>query len=381
MGVASARTLVPIDKWATFMGIPGWLFNQVYNPDIPLRGAGDVLWYQGHGLGTYESFVGREEVGDAMAEAERMVANALSYWPGRTWIAGEEHSWIRVKRGVQEMVPRYYTTWKNVHLFGIEAWTDLNIYPTLVVYAGTTATVTFATTVTAPEEIVIVPFGCDPTTEPCEIRPLTVTITGGVCTATGPKWLFVRPEYRETLDNDLALDDDAYFVTAVEAYRHYTDTTQQARYVWIGTGSNCSTTLCAETCVDGCANVLSRRDGKFEVWPASYSGGTWSMGTWPYSVPPSFVRVWYETRYSDKLATTPTYGIPVALEAAIFHLTNILLPDEICGTDYTKSKFARDREQSDNYDWSVATAMRYFGTTQRGAVLAAGLLNRLEPQN
>ena len=112
MARADTWTLLCIDDWARLMAIHPDAWNQVYYPAAPYPGACERTWLQ-HGWldQTSGRITGREDVAQALATAEEMIAHALGFWPAPTWIRGEPHQWPRPARGLQTAYPPIQLDW------------------------------------------------------------------------------------------------------------------------------------------------------------------------------------------------------------------------------------------------------------------------------
>jgi hypothetical protein len=238
-----------------------------------------------------------------------------------------------------------------------------------------TATVSFATTLTDPCEIEIVPFGRDPTAREWRIRPLEKTISGGTFTATGPRWLFMNPDNWLTVD-EFMLDNDTNFLTLVDAYRHYNDNTQHGQFVWEAEGE-CTEVPCAETCQNGCVEVIRARTGSFEIYPATYGSGAWAKTTWTLNRTPDAVRIWYYAGYRDSLCNG-CYNLG-PLEEAIVRYANVLLPAHPCGCQLTRQRYKEDNEVQEVVTPDMVSAEASFGTMKNGAVYAHSVVKSIRP--
>lgn len=388
MAISKVKTLLPLDVYAEHMAITGWLFNQVIHPLRPARGSCELAWLQSGHAGDPNRIVGRDDVARAIAVAERKVAAMLSYWPAPVWVQAEEHNWPFPERGVLNTLPYFKTNWGYLIEPGVEAWRLLVLYPGGIIYSDEdfdavldTATITVDLTglpTCATCDVVVVPPGMDPSHREWRIRPLDIVRVGDVLTITGPRWLFVRPvEWMDVVD--IPLDEDAAFLTGVDIYCHYNDSSTQAQYAWSGNGNVCLP-VCQETCQDACVTVAHYRTGHFYAQPASYSPTTqqWTAANWAQYTLPVKLRIWYRAGYRDHVSG-PCDWMGEEVKEAIVRLANCYLPEAPCGCGLTRERWERDREEQDINTLDIALAQSAFGTTARGAIFAHSVFKTLPP--
>ncbi len=386
MARADEYTLLPLDYYARLMAIHPDAFNQVVNPVNPYAGACERVWIQ-YAWMDYDTGrnVGREELAQAIYTAEEMIAYACGFWPAPLWSAGEEKNWPRPARGRQVRYPPINTNWGYVIEGGQRALTMID-EDAPVVYSASilggvldTATINITaaqmTAASASREEVAV-FFADEITDNWWISYLTITedATTGDITIVGRRSQFVDPDLWE-VSNDIALNVNANFVTAVDVYRRYNDPSQPAQVVWKGGMDACSTTLCADTCQTSCLSVDDVRQGIVRTIPGTYSGGAWAASAFSIGRLPDKTRLWY---YHGILQNR-NMQIRPPLAEAIVRLANTYLVAEPCGCDQTRHRWQRDREEADINTYDAAMAMSYFGTTMRGAVFAWSVIKRLAP--
>lgn len=395
MARSDIGTLLELDEYARIMAMPGWHFNQITRTDREFRGLCDDLLVQSGYFVDPTRIVGRDEIAQAIAVAERQVAAMLHYWPAPKYICADEIAWPVPRRGTQLTYPPLRLNWGKVVEVGIEAW-DLIVENLPVVYSVRSglpappssldwATVTYAAVpaVAGICELVIVPSGYDPAAQEWRIRPLNVTLVGTTVTFTGWRWQFVLPPgWLEP--TPISLDDNAMFIQGgiydggVDLYRHYTDATSQAQLVWKN-GTTCDA-VCAEGCVPGCVTIDNSRVGLVVVKPATWSSttGLWTLATCPGCGLPNSARVWYLAGYDDSLCVNCAQMGPQVKEA-IVRLANCHLPEAPCGCDPTRGRWERDREEMAVDSMDVELAQSAFGTTMRGAVFAYNVFSKLPP--
>lgn len=389
MAHSKIRTLLSIDEWAEIVGIPGWIFNQVRHPERPLRGECEDYWLQSSAYSDPNRPVGRDQIARAIATAEDRMAALAGFFMAPKWVCAEKVKWPLPRRGQQTQYPILQSRWGHLISAGQEAWEQINAlgYPTSIVYTDEDgdavldwATITYNLYLESYDEceIAVVPPGKDPTEEDWRIRPLQISInaTTNVLTIQGPRWMFVDPDNWLPLD-PILLSDNTKFLTGVDLWRHYNDsTTQQAQYVW--DGDACDLT-CGTTCQDACITITNERLGHFEARTATYGSGAWASTAW--AVPqysPSRVTLWYYSGFRDYSCGDCDY-MSYELKEAIVSLANALLRMPPCACGIAAERIARDRDTQEIDNINVALAKTAFGTAAAGAVFAYSVVSGLPP--
>lgn len=304
-------TLLSLWRYARIMGIPPVHFASATAGTIfPGGGSCNALWYkyawQGSDRVSYEDLV------IALRDAEGEVARMMGYWPAPTWLTNEPC----------RIYPRFYQTLAAYGIYGTvhsrensvrTKWgkviapgrrTATFIDSPRPVYSdedadgfNETATITFATTVTDTKEIHIY-FYDHNGEEEWEIRPArSITITGGNCTVVFWSWQLIEPtlyEWFPTADDHDPIDisTDVNFVTEVDAYRVYNDTTQVAvQFSWEPDVSCASDTI-ALTTQNGTFLVRNTDNGDIIPYPATY-GTDWQRDDFTLCYEPDNVNLWY----------------------------------------------------------------------------------------
>ena len=299
MARCSINTGLPLDTWAAILGISPWEFNQCAYPFPKSAQCSDVLyqfpWQKDH--------LSREEIGEAIADAERMMADELGYWPSPTYIVGEDVQYPRPYQnqaygfggGIRGQLKTVNLKWHKVisggslnrTFLGQIAGADLvkldndgdGVYETFQ------ATITDATIsdLTDPYELALY-FSAgnrhgEELRETWRIRPLTISITGDTATITGQRTLLINPQI-EFAANAAKLDPavDGNYVTTVECYRVFTDTTSTEAQPYQGVAKWKTTPGCTQNCTfrvkelclgqddDGMGSVFASY-GPSSAWP------------------------------------------------------------------------------------------------------------------
>ncbi len=243
---ASIYTHLSLYEWGKALGIHPFELAQVGAGFPGNRGAQcPHVFYQ---YQYQKDFLSREEVAQAIVDAENMVAHELNYWPAPHYTVDEVIPYPRPHQSWRYGVgttPRgdwkpVETRWHKVVGGGVFNRTQIGanhlVNPSDPDGDGINDffTITpFATTVTNPNEIAIYYKASDRNNEPISetwrIRPVNVTISGGNATVTGSMALLVKPDLTlgydpQNLDVTLATN----FVSEVETYRVFRDDTATA---------------------------------------------------------------------------------------------------------------------------------------------------------
>jgi len=283
MARASIRTQLPLDTFAKLVGIHPLHFNQVEVQDLAPATDASAPFLQ-HEWQLADR-IGRE----ALAREIRSVEDQILPWLGFSPLAQWYEDDIATTRPNASYLNPNYKLWNEqlehakVLSGGVEAWTLIS--NEAVVYTdedfdgySETATVGCATTVTEAEEISI----CYPNSvaSEWEIRPITVTIVGGVATIVCRReQLVIAAAMEELTPRSVDGLDDANFLTTVDVYRHWNDPSDQGQLEWISTtvpGGLNTQTVC-----------LVLRDSRLGIamiqpatWDATTEAFTFNCASW-----------------------------------------------------------------------------------------------------
>jgi hypothetical protein len=371
MARARTKTLLPLDTWAEIVGLDPRHFNQVTTAAKPNTLCSQVMkqyaWQE-------SGQVGREDVAQAIAQAEQMVTAELGYTPLPDWVVDER---VRTSQpGIPNVInighsdargfamPAFLRR-KHFITGGIEAKVVIEA-EAAVVYTdedgdgyAETATITVATTVTDPDEIAVY-FPGESARDEWEVRPLndpltrrrSVTIAGGNVVIVMAAEQLVDPGLWDAL-NPVAVDGNnaANFQVEMDVYRHFNDPQQQVTLMWLPTAQfcDCGTTgcvTCAHTVQTGC---LVARDQRNSI--ANFSAATWNAtdeafdtATPTLSRIPENLRVWYYAGLRDQdHAIAPRLEMDPAMARHISYLALLHLPRPVCTCDAVKTLFADKR--------------------------------------
>lgn len=357
-----------LDVWREVMFESKYHFNQVVGEGAPANSDCPNVYIQ----------TLRDNIAIAMNQAWNMAVHYTGYNPTPIW----EDVKLPLKRGrpwqLQTLrIPRRYITaigQRNSSV--IEAAAS-------VIYSDAdgdgvddTATISVATTITNTDEIQVFFQTTDgapaAANEYYQIRPLTVSISGGNATITGHRSLFVKPStiwdvpydpsdpsYQTVNAGDTQTAGD--FVTKVDVYRIYNDTSTVATLIadpyWTKTSS-----LGTDVTFAGIVWLEEEDSGYVRVR---------ENGSCPEYI--SHMRLYYK---SGKPLENSM--MDVQLQKALSHLANALMPYDmelpLCTA--SKNRYQDDRRQSDPiptwdnplgslrghiYAWSILKQMTLVG--------------------
>lgn len=349
MARCSTQTLLALDEWAQILGIDPWSFNSCVYPGTKSAQCRDVFqqfsWQKDH--------LSREEVGDAIAEAERMLADSLLYWPAPYYVVDEV---IPYPRPYQRVYFGYAGTWRgewktfgtrwhkvisggvlNRTLIGNIAGVNLTASDLDGdgVKETFTATITDAAvgTITDVNEIALYFVSTDrhgeSISETWRIRPVRISVTGNTATITGHRTLLIKPVPEFQVNpQDLDATDDSNYVTQIDCYRTFTDNTSTAALPYQGVAVWKNTPDCTQDCTfsikELCLGEHQNEQGQIF---ASFD----QPSTWPFP-----------EREPDRLEINYISGLPREngrmqpdMAKAVAYLAVSLLKNEKCGCERT----------------------------------------------
>ncbi len=270
-------TLKMLNHWQRLMQENIWRYNQVQGTGVP-RDEEHVAYLQPN----------RDEVALALNNSISKIVDVLEYYPRPVWVTEEV---IPLRYSDPYQLQTLQTRYKHLIEFGsratsvIQAGAAVTYTASVVGGAVDTATVTVAAgSLTDTSEIQAffqvadgAPNAAD---ELFEVEPTTVTLTGGNFVITFHRALAVKPSsiwavpYTFDAGNldtphyaDIALAAD--FVTNVDVYRVYNDTTNAVQLVSDDYIDNCDCTATTSTNSAAGARITDKRLGVFEVRAAA----------------------------------------------------------------------------------------------------------------
>lgn len=194
--------------------------------------------------------------------------------------------------------------------------------------------ITKAVTFTDVNELII----CYPNTL-YKIRPSYIDITGGVATIHIPRSRLLKPQYFKNYADELDRPDynvDSNFLTTVDLYRNYLNTSTGANLVWWRYTGNLAchdsvwSTPCEPSgaCADvrqlACPYIINQRMGKIQLEPATFST-SWTKSSYAILRRPDGIEINYMRGFYDRYAT-----MDETIQRAIIAWAHNNLPDRYC---------------------------------------------------
>lgn len=327
---APPRTLLSLEKFRQLLGFnPAFFWGAAGATVFPQINQCDDIFYQFYWQ--KETQVSREEIANAIKEAEEDIARIMGFYPAPVWIEDVYNYPRNFRRDVIEWGmsdSRGYD--KQVQLNhgkfiqgGQRAVTLIDDAVT-VVYTDTdgdgydeTATVTAATSLTDACEIHCY-FAGESGNPDWEVRsPRSVTISGGNVVFKFWAWQLLDPELQQRLTvstqtTPIDVEAAASYVATVDVYREYNDFTEaSAQFFWnrerlLNTAfwpvgwccSSCGGIGC-EACTfitqDGCVHVTNAAGSFASAFPADYDSDNaqWNRVAPTVCRDPDMVKLWY----------------------------------------------------------------------------------------
>lgn len=322
-------TLLSLDRYAKIMGINPAHFWTAYAPDLdpqvfPLNNRCSNIWP--HYSWQASDQVSHYDLALAIKEAEDEIAKYINFWPAPKWIAKEMHAYPRhynrqaydLTYNVRDQLKSVIARWGKVISPGQRA---VSLLGTATIAGGSltysdedsdglaeTATVQMSTTLTDANEINVY-FSSKSGAQDWEIREArSKSISGGVWTGVYDSWLFIDPDTRGAFPTGngftaINISTTANYVSTVDVYREYTDTTAaSAQLIWERQpGTYCTTCggigceACSLLTQDGCVHIRDVRRGLLVPQAAEYdaTNGYWVGTALTECREPDQVKIWY----------------------------------------------------------------------------------------
>lgn len=108
-----------------------------------------------------------------------------------------------------------------------------------------------------------------------QIRPIRAKLSGTTATVYIPVWLLFKPQLQRQINatEPIDADDTDSYVDTIEFWRVYNDNSTQASLLW-STESWCSDYSCAWSTQEACLRKASDRNGLFTIIPGTYDSTT-----------------------------------------------------------------------------------------------------------
>lgn len=388
-------TLLPLDRFARIIQYSPLLFHGVEIADLqpPSSCSDPVLQYTWQPRSGGRP--GREEFAYAIQQAEETIERALKFSPVPRWYVDDQ---VRPPRRPPTLVWAAPSTLvvkaSSFHLIqgGVETWSLIEANASIV-YDDRDgdgykeyATVVVTTSVTDVDEISV--YYPATSHEPSwEVRPIKVTISGGMAVIEFHRHLVVAEELIERLDaaavNGLV---DSNFLETVDVYRRYNSQSQMAQAEWTSGLCEVGPTPSVQT---GYLTRVDDLNGIVRVYPATYdvAADTWTNDYCPCWGYADRVRLWYRAGYRDQRLARPMHEMHPELERAISYLALSYMDREVLSCEqlhnlqdhwrHDLAESSSSPSQSKSYKVDSGMLRNPFGTT-RAAVYAWRVIQRLQ---
>jgi hypothetical protein len=345
MARASEYTFLSLDRYAKIMGINPLHFAGGQTPGLnpiifPDTGCNSI-WFQ-YDWQNYDQ-VSREQLAEAIRSSEDDIMRVVGFPPAPMWIEGEEVrayprnfaidsvGYVRIPGGnitsntfrdVRGNLKSITADYGKVISGGRRAMVSVGAATVgggTLVYTDEDSDGFYETaTITLP-----LPPSMSSLTDGCEFKaffdgevsleweiryPKQATISGGNIILVYDSWLFIDPDLWEeypTSDGPSAIDVSTInnFVTTVDVYREYIDTSQSSvRFFWendsisgcdLCNGTGC--VACSYTTQDGCMIIRDTELGMIVPFPATFDTDdcVWYGNNYSVNNTPNMVRLWY----------------------------------------------------------------------------------------
>lgn len=350
MSYIDADILLSLNEWATIMGIDLYELNQV-TEGFPVGATNTQSAQCEHSFFQYswqQDFLSRQEIAETIQKAEEAIAEETGFWPAPKYIINESviypHPAERYLYGAGTDKRWQWKTvqlrWQEIQGAGTLTATDLGAQA--VVYSDAdgdgvldTFTVTIATAITDPTQLALFYISTDRMGEPVDyrwrIRPVRVSISGGMATFTGHRSLCVRPAVQNgyTAAN-LDVTAAGNFITSLQVYQLQLDQNAtsadpaQGVAEWEPMPGDCPVPPCNVEVWPICLGMRNRRTGQVSI---DYSLAGANQPT--YNREPDRAVV----NYVAGIARRPDGWMDRTWADIVAHLATAWLPVDKCGCD------------------------------------------------
>lgn len=349
MAVARTQTALSIDEWAAILGISPWDVNQFRYPGTKSAQCQDVIFQ----YGWIKDHMSREEIAEAISNAESMIAAELLYYPYPHYEVDEPIIYPRPHQrqlfgfagDIRGNWKSFGTRWHKVIKGGVLNRTFIGTISGGSLTSSDldgdgidetfTAVITDASisTITDPYEIVLyfstINRHDEPLDETWRIRPIRVAVSGNTATITGHRTVLCNPTPEYAVNAaELVATDNANYVTTVECYRTFTDDTATAVLPYQGVAIWKNNPDCTQDCTFSIKELcLGQNQNEQGQIFASFGDAC----DWPFP-----------TREPDRVQVNYVSGVPLVngkmqkdMAQAVAYLSVSLLANEMCGCQRT----------------------------------------------
>lgn len=429
MARADRLTKLPLDTFAQLMGINPLHFNGIQISEMQ-RSPCDQVYMQY--AWQARQAISREQIAEAIAEAEAMIENYLCARLIPTWEADERQitarapkpEWVRFGaadvRGFRQTVK---PAWGRFISGGVRKQTAVQL-AAAITYSNTVRPTSYdnlaTVTVTVPDGTeacdVCVYYPGKSGDETWRIRPARVSISGNTATITFQRYQALIEAFMSNMDltadpNEqiAAGDTDANFLDTVDVYTVTNDPSTQVTLMWEPTAWPLG--WCGWCCEDGCqfcsylvqTGCLMLRSVP-EAPILGYAPATWNVDTEQFDATspcfgwgrqPDQVRLYYLAGIESGAPNACRWDMDPQWAQAVAALAATLLPGVLCSCAsntverwQTDLAFEQGAEQLSRFKVTQEQLGNPFGTklgavfawnrvNEDGAMSAAGVVNAM----
>lgn len=377
MARASTNVGLSIDEWAAILGISPWDVNQFRYPGTKSAQCQDVIFQ----YGWIKDHMSREEIAEAISNAEAMIAAELLYYPYPHYEVDEPIIYPRSHQrqlfgfagDIRGNWKSFGTHWHKVIKGGVLNRTFIGTISGVDLTSSDldgdginetfTAVITNAAigTIVDPYEIVLYFSAAnrhgEPLDETWRIRPIRVAVSGNTATITGHRTVLCNPTPEYAVNAaELVATVNTNYVTTVECYRTFTDDTATAALPYQGVAIWKNNPDCTQDCTfsikELCLGQVQNEQGQIF---ASFGDAC----DWPFP-----------TREPDRVQVNYVSGVPLVngrmeknFAQMVAYLSVSLLANEMCGCDRTNRILAKYRAPELKFQDKSADAQSYQEST------------------
>lgn len=374
MAVSQTYTLMPLDTWAEILNISPWEFNGFLYPTPKSAQCKSVFkqfgWQQDH--------LAREEVSDAIAAAEKMIADQCLFWPAPHYELDEVIPYPRPhQRDLWGLAGTARGEWKTVQLRWHHVISGGVMNRTLIgniaganittqdndgdgVFETFTATINnpAIATITDANELGLYFTSSDRHGEAIgevwRLRPVKVSIAANVATFHGHRTLLANPaKAYGVAQADLDPSVAANYVTSLDCYRTFTDTTSTSPLNYQGVAIWKNDPSCTQDCTFSllpiCLGDHLNEQGR--VFASFGSASCWPFG----SREPDRL----QCNYVSGLALDSNGQMQREMARAVTYLSVSLLAHTKCGCDRSNRILDYYRDRISKFIDNAANATAY----------------------
>jgi hypothetical protein len=391
MARSDVVTWLPLDDFAKIIGLNPLNFNQLYSQTLHQNNVCGETFFQYSWQ--HSDRVGREDIAQAIQQAEQEIAREVGYNLIPDWTIEERLQYPQPSR------PELFGNGMNVRWQpkSVELPRGMvisgGVRAKSVIEAGAavvrsdndgdnydeTCTVTVATTVTDANEIRAYYPGKS-AADGWEIKPITVSFSGGNVVVTFKAWQIAAANQMDALNAEpLDADDPNSYETTVDIYRVYNDPATQAQFLWENNNNCCGTcAACLLSTQAACFHLRDSRMGFAVPTPATWDSDSESFTTQYFSAcrEPDQVRFWYLSGYQDMNLARPRVEMSHYWKYAVAYFAASKFERPVCGCSNVNQfieKWRRDaafsNESEGGFTITAEQAANRLGTSM-GALYA-----------